>query len=136
MTVAIEVINTHWDQGYDTPAWLKLADLQAHGALVLGEWQPCVTSTGRPRAFISNKQYRGDARKGTHPLGSPNLGLARVCQTRHARGTHFGRWVHCDDRIVERVYRAARGDHVVVSFAALGRLAFNFESRMIHWAAA
>ncbi len=40
MAVSIEVVDSRWRQYTDAPALLKLADLQAHGALVLGEWIP------------------------------------------------------------------------------------------------
>ena len=38
MTVSIELVDSRWLQGVQAPALLKLADLQSHGALVLGEW--------------------------------------------------------------------------------------------------
>jgi 2-keto-4-pentenoate hydratase len=40
MTVSIEIVDTRWQQGRSAGALLKLADLQAHGALALGEWKP------------------------------------------------------------------------------------------------
>lgn len=38
-TVTIEVVDSRWQQGNDTEALLKLADMQSHGALVVGDWQ-------------------------------------------------------------------------------------------------
>ncbi len=40
MTVSIELVDSRWQQGLDAPALHKLADLQSHAALVLGEWVP------------------------------------------------------------------------------------------------
>jgi 2-keto-4-pentenoate hydratase len=40
MCVSIEVVDSRWAEGRDAPALAKLADLQSHGALVLGEWIP------------------------------------------------------------------------------------------------
>lgn len=72
MAVSIEVVDSRWTQGTTSPALLKLADLQSHGALVLGEWQPfsrrdwqaqgCEVRIGRhaPRRFA-----------GTHALQDP-----------------------------------------------------------------
>jgi 2-keto-4-pentenoate hydratase len=40
MTVSIEVVDSRWQQGVEAPGLLKLADLQSHGALVLGDWLP------------------------------------------------------------------------------------------------
>lgn len=72
MAVSIEVVDSRWRQGPQAPALLKLADLQSHGALVLGEWRPfaprdwsqqqCTVAIGSapPRQF-----------KGSHSLGDP-----------------------------------------------------------------
>ncbi len=38
MTVSIEVVDSRWQQAGATQALLKLADMQSHGALVLGDW--------------------------------------------------------------------------------------------------
>lgn len=40
MCVSIEVVDSRWQQRGATPALPKLADFQAHGALVLGEFVP------------------------------------------------------------------------------------------------
>ena len=40
MTVSIEVVDSRWKQNFKAPALMRLADLQSHGALVLGDWQP------------------------------------------------------------------------------------------------
>src|SRR5690606_39143113 len=36
MAVSIEIVDNRWVEGFDAPALLRLADMQAHGALVLG----------------------------------------------------------------------------------------------------
>lgn len=38
MTVSIEIVDSRWQQAGGTQALLKLADMQSHGTLVLGEW--------------------------------------------------------------------------------------------------
>jgi 2-keto-4-pentenoate hydratase len=40
MCVSIEIVDSRWAEGLDAPALAKLADLQSHGALVLGTWLP------------------------------------------------------------------------------------------------
>lgn len=40
MAVSIELVDSRWDEGFAAPAFLRLADLQSHGALVLGNWVP------------------------------------------------------------------------------------------------
>ena len=71
MTVSIEIVDSRWENRAAS-ALLKLADLQSHGALVLGEWKPfaprdwakqtCVVQIGNaaPQTF-----------QGTHSLGDP-----------------------------------------------------------------
>ncbi len=38
MTVSIEIVDSRWQQAGAAQALLKLADMQSHGTLVLGEW--------------------------------------------------------------------------------------------------
>ena len=40
MCVSIEIVDSRWVEGLQAPALAKLADLQSHGALVLGAWAP------------------------------------------------------------------------------------------------
>ncbi|MDM0112286.1 fumarylacetoacetate hydrolase family protein [Variovorax sp. J22R133] len=42
MTVAIEISDSRWEEHWEAPALLQLADTNSHGALVLGEWQTYV----------------------------------------------------------------------------------------------
>jgi len=44
MTVSIEVVDSRWQQAGAAQALLKLADMQTHGALVLGDWKPYQSS--------------------------------------------------------------------------------------------
>ncbi len=71
MAVSIEIVDSRWAQAQQAPALLKLADLQSHGALVLGAWQPlravdwaqqrCEVQIGAERLAFT----------GTHSLGDP-----------------------------------------------------------------
>lgn len=121
MTVAAEVISNHWDWGYDTPPWLKLADLQSHGALVLGDWQPwrAVDWASQTCQIRVNGEVVKRC-KGSHPLGSPDWGLRAFA--RHVIGQHrtlpagtviaTGSW--------NGIHRAQAGDQVEVAFEGLG----------------
>jgi 2-keto-4-pentenoate hydratase len=73
MCVSIEVVDSRWQEGSKAPALAKLADMQSHGALVLGRWldfddvrdwamQPCSVRIGSApaKAFV-----------GTHPMADP-----------------------------------------------------------------
>ena len=40
LCVSIEIVDSRWTDPAHAPAFSKLADLQSHGALALGNWQP------------------------------------------------------------------------------------------------
>ena len=73
MAVSIEIVDSRWREGQAAPALLKLADLQSHGALVLGGWLPYRPghdwSAQRCETVVGNE--RPIQRTGTHPLGEP-----------------------------------------------------------------
>ncbi len=72
MAVSIEVVDSRWQEGIHAPALCKLADLQSHGALVLGDW-----TAFAPRDWSAQTcRVRIGARtpvecRGTHPLADP-----------------------------------------------------------------
>jgi 2-keto-4-pentenoate hydratase len=75
MTVSIELVDSRWTG--EVPPLLKLADLQAHGALVLGEWVPFAARDWT--AQLCTVQIGAKPlveRRGTHPLGDPAAPLA------------------------------------------------------------
>ena len=72
MTVSIEVVDSRWQRLTGAPALLKLADLQSHGALVLGEWVPYVARDWQ--AQICRLSISGQDEQmftGTHTLADP-----------------------------------------------------------------
>lgn len=121
MAVSIEIVDSRWQQGRAAGALLKLADLQSHGALVLGDWQPfaprdwsrqgCTVRIGNaaPRSF-----------QGTHSLDDPAWLLP--IWLRHAtrngatvpRGTVVTTGTWCG------MLEAQRGDLVRVEFEGIG----------------
>lgn len=76
LCVSVEIIDTRWTEGLQAPPFAKLADLQAHGGLVLGDWFPwhdrdwsiqvCDVRIGQ----ADRRTFRG-----THPLGRPTAVL-------------------------------------------------------------
>jgi len=72
MAVSIEVVDSRFADLAATPALLKLADFQVHGALVLGAWTPW-----RAVDWAAQRcsQQIGDAAprlvQGSHTLGTP-----------------------------------------------------------------
>ncbi|MEO5737175.1 MAG: fumarylacetoacetate hydrolase family protein [Variovorax sp.] len=121
MTVSIEVVDSRWSEGLAAPALCKLADLQSHGALVLGDWVPFVArdwSVQTCRVRIGGQTPV--ERRGTHSLGDPAwllpawLRHATRDGDRLAAGTVVttGTWVGILD--------AAEGELVSVEFPGIG----------------
>ncbi|MGE0313572.1 MAG: deaminase [Lautropia sp.] len=78
MCVAIEIVDTRWRDGLDAPPLAKLADLQAHGALVLGGWVPWRAvdwARQRCEARIGDAPLREYV--GAHSMGDPAWVLPR-----------------------------------------------------------
>ena len=72
MAVSIEVVDARWRQGTDAPPLLKLADGQAHGALVLGQWVPFAARDWAAQLCTVEIGKRAPVqRRGTHSLGDP-----------------------------------------------------------------
>ncbi len=121
MTVSIELVDSRWRQSPAVPPLLKLADLQAHGALVLGAWVPfaardwsvqvCTVKIG------SNSVVE---KRGTHPLGDPAALLPRWL--RHA--TRNGASVAAGTVVTTGSWcgmlPSTPGDRVLVAFDGIG----------------
>ncbi|MBX3622666.1 MAG: fumarylacetoacetate hydrolase family protein [Rhizobacter sp.] len=72
MTVSIEVVDSRWRQALQAPPLLRMADLQSHGALVLGAWVPF--DAGRDWSQQRCEVHIGEAVhafSGTHSLNDP-----------------------------------------------------------------
>ncbi len=126
MTVSIEVVDSRWQQYTDAPALLKLADLQAHGALVLGEWRPYEArdwASQRCHVRIGAQSFE---RRGTHALGDPAYGL--MAWLRHA--TRDGSDVEAGTTVTTGTWvgilPASAGDLVTVEFDGIGQASIQF----------
>jgi 2-keto-4-pentenoate hydratase len=119
--VSIEIVESRWVEGVDAPPLAKLADLQSHGALVLGAWVPF-----RPRDW-SQQRCRvtlGRAAPldftGTHSMGDPAWVLP--AWLRHA--TTGGAIVAAGTVVTTGTWcgllTAAAGDRVQVAFPGIG----------------
>jgi len=124
MCVSIELVDSRWTEGSDAPPLAKLADLQSHSALVLGEWVPfeardwaaqsCVLSIGdaAPQTF-----------RGTHSMGDPAFVLP--AWLRHA--TRDGSVLQAGTVVTTGTWcglpLAAAGDRVVAEFPGIGSAA-------------
>lgn len=121
MAVSIEIVDSRWQEGVDTPALLRLADQQSHGALVLGDWvayaprdwdaQRCVARIGAREPVL---------RTGTHPLGHPAWLLPVWLQhaTRHGATVPSGTVVTTGTWV--GILPANAGEEVVVEFEGIG----------------
>ena len=121
MAVSIEIVDSRWQQGMAAPALLKLADLQSHGALVVGDWVPFQAVDWTQQAC--RVQIAGQpevVRRGTHMLGDPAWLLPQWLRHACARfgtvpaGTVVttGTWVG--------ILPAQAGDAVHVAFEGIG----------------
>lgn len=122
MTVSIEVVDSRWQEAIEAPALLKLADLQSHGALVLGDWVPFADRDWRAqRCEVRIGAQAPVERHGTHSLGDPAYLLPAWLRhatrdgERLAAGTVVttGTWVG--------ILTAGEGDLVTAEFPGIGR---------------
>jgi 2-keto-4-pentenoate hydratase len=121
MAVSIEIVDSRWHEAMAAPALCKLADLQSHGALVLGAWVPFAARDWRAQACTVRIGERAPVeRRGTHALGDPAWLLPAWLRhaTRNgepvAAGTMVttGTWVG--------ILEAARGELVSAEFPGIG----------------
>jgi 2-keto-4-pentenoate hydratase len=117
MCVSIEIVDSRWQQGPQAaPALLKLADLQSHGALVLGDWvayEPRDWSQQACRVRIGDSPVREFT--GTHSLGDPAWVLAQWREhAKPAQGTVVTTGTWCG------MLPAQAGDRVHVAFPGIG----------------
>lgn len=121
MAVSIEIVDSRWTEYMAAPPLLRLADLQCHGALVLGEWQPWKPRDWSQQACKVTIGNRDPVvRSGTHALGTPTWGLGAWLRhvTRNGAiapagmAVTTGTWVGILD--------AEEGDLVVAEFDGVG----------------
>lgn len=120
--VSVELVSSRWEEGSAAPALLRLADLQSHGALALGDWKPFKRDLDWSAQACSMKvnDEAPLSAKGTHPLGDPAWGLVAWLQhaTRHGDPLPAGSVVTTGAWIVRQGLKA--GDRVTVTFDGIG----------------
>ena len=122
MCVSIELVDTRWREGLTAPALAKLADLQAHGALVLSAWLPFQALDWASQRCLVHIGHRPVlAFTGTHSLGDPTWLLPTWL--RHA--TRNGAVVRAGTVVTTGTWcglpLAEAGDHVSAEFPGIGR---------------
>lgn len=122
MGVSIEVVDSRWSAGLQAPAWAKLADLQSHGALVLGDWVPvrAIDWLAQRCRVAIGRQPVVEVR-GSHALGDPRFGLATWLRhaTRDGRSLDAGSVVTTGTWV--GILPAHAGDRVEVGFPGIGQ---------------
>ena len=127
MTVSIEVVDSRWAEAYAAPQLCKLADLQSHGALVLGAWvgwaardwaaQVCRVRVGTQPV----QEFRG-----SHTLGDP----AQVLPAWLRHATRDGGVVPAGTVVTTGTWcgivPAAAGEQVEVEFPGIGSASIAF----------
>jgi len=121
MTVSIEVVDSRWLQGVAAPALLKLADLQSHGALVLGDWVPFAPRNWSAQTCsVVIGSAAAHAFRGTHSMADPAWVLP--AWLRHA--TRDGATVPAGTVVTTGTWcgmlTAAAGDLVTARFEGIG----------------
>ena len=121
MCVSIEVVDSRWAEGLQAPAWCKLADLQSHGALVLGDWVPTRDIDWRAqRCEVRIGSAAATVFEGTHSLGHP--GNVLLPWMRHA--TRDGAVLPAGSVVTTGTWcgllMADAGDEVQVGFEGIG----------------
>jgi 2-keto-4-pentenoate hydratase len=122
LCVSIEIVDSRWREGPDAPALAKLADLQSHGALVLGEWLPF---EARDWAAQSGSVRIGEQPvfgfRGSHAMDDPAFVLP--AWLRHA--TRGGAVVEAHSVVTTGTWcgllQARAGDAVEVQFDGIGQ---------------
>jgi 2-keto-4-pentenoate hydratase len=124
MCVSIEIVDSRWVQSVQAPPLLRLADLQSHGALVLGEWVPFEPtrdwSQQRCEVHIGGavSEYRG-----THTLGDPAYVLTAWLQHATADGATLPAGTVVTTGTWCGALEAQAGDAVRVRFDGIGEAA-------------
>ena len=121
MCVSIEVVDSRWSEGLEAPAMAKLADLQSHGALVLGAWIPFTSRDWSvQRCVVRVGSQPPVERRGTHAMADPTFVLP--AWLRHA--TRGGRNIAAGTVVTTGTWvgilHAATGDLVTAEFDGIG----------------
>lgn len=121
MCVSIEIVDSRWVPGLESPALAKLADLQSHGALVLGPWVPFAARDWPAQCceVRIGSQVAQDF-VGTHAMADPAFVLP--AWLRHA--TRLGAVVAAGTVVTTGTWcgilHARAGDAVDVAFDGIG----------------
>jgi 2-keto-4-pentenoate hydratase len=120
MCVSIEIVDSRWQQALQAPGLLRLADLQSHGALVLGAWVPFEArdwSVQRCEVQIGGqlREFRG-----SHTCGDPCFVLPDWLRHATAEGQVLPAGTVVTTGTWCGALEAQPGDEVRVAFDGIG----------------
>jgi 2-keto-4-pentenoate hydratase len=121
MCVSIEIVDSRWVAGPAAPALARLADLQSHGALVLGAWLPFVARDWSAQVcHVRIGTQPVQTFRGSHSMADPAFVLP--AWLRHA--TRDGTVVPAGTVVTTGTWcgllQAQAGDEVEVHFDGIG----------------
>lgn len=127
MCVSIEIVDSRWREGLDAPALAKLADQQAHGALVLGDWVPfALRDWASQVCTVRIGAHAPVVRRGSHAMADPVFVLP--AWLRHA--TRAGATVPAGTVVTTGTWvgilAASAGDRVSAEFPGIGHASVQF----------
>lgn len=119
--VSIEIVESRWVEGLDAPPLAKLADLQSHGALVLGPWVPFVPCDwSRQACRVTIGSAAPLEFTGTHSMGDPAWVLPAWLRHATAGGAAVAAGTVVTTGTWCGLLTAAAGDRVQVAFPGIG----------------
>lgn len=121
MTVSIEIVDSRWQQARTAAPLLKLADLQSHGALVLGDWIPFAARDWSRQSCVV-RIGDGEAKhfQGTHSMGDPAWLLPVWLRHVTRRGATVPRGTVVTTGTWCGMLEAKKGDKVRAEFEGIG----------------
>jgi 2-keto-4-pentenoate hydratase len=121
MCVSIELVESRWAEGMNAPALARLADLQSHGALVLGDWVPfAARDWARQRCSVTLGNQPAREFTGTHPLADPAFVLPAWLRHATRGGARLPAGAVVTTGTWCGVLQAQPGDLVTVEFDGVG----------------
>lgn len=121
MAVSIELVDSRWQEALEAPPLAKLADLQSHGALVLGDWVPYAARDWQAQACrVQVGTQPPVVRRGSHSLNDPAFLLPAWLRHATRHGGRVGAGTVVTTGTWVGILHAAAGDLVTAEFPGIG----------------
>lgn len=125
-TVSIEIVDSRWQQAGQAQALLKLADMQSHGTLVLGDWTPYTQSDAerdwsKQRCSLKIGEQPVVSFMGTHTLQDPTYVLPAWLKHATSKGQTLPAGTIITTGSWCGMPFANKGDLIVAEFDGIGK---------------